>query len=666
MGLQWIGNIKMSNKLALMILPPLLAFVFYGGTFVVNKYQSQSQLSTVLELSELAVVNGALVHELQKERGMSAGFIGSKGQSFAASLPKQRQLTDEQVRRYQQFIASHELPSEFGNKLSNVDASLGRLASVRQQVDNLTISLAEEVAYYTGMNGVLLSLVDDAASQSQISELSIKIKAFGAFLQLKERAGIERAVLSSTFGNAGFKPGAYKKFVTLVSEQNTYAERFNAAATSTTANEFAIRMSGDAEQAVQRFRDIAFSQDVAQIQSQNPEQWFDTSTRRIGVLTEFEKVLATDLIDITKSELSSAQTHMYIATFNLVLLTAFVLFMSVNISNYIHRNLKHMQKQVTSAGENADMAVRLDIQSQDEFGQVAKAFNVMMDDFEGIVAQVKSTTGALVSVVEQINQFTYSLRQDVDAGYSEVEQVASAMTEMTATVNEIAQHAESTSEASAKANKEAQTGNSDVSKTSQAISQLANEINEAGESIQQLDNDIQGIVAILDVISSIAEQTNLLALNAAIEAARAGEQGRGFAVVADEVRTLAQRAQNSTDDIKNMTERLKSGAAIAVKAMERGRTQAEASVAEAEHAGEELSIIVSLVSEIDSMNEQVAAATHEQTAVSEEVNRNAMKISELYVNTQEIASKIAELNAGLLDDASVLNAQVSKFHVSES
>ncbi|MBR9726871.1 methyl-accepting chemotaxis protein [Shewanella intestini] len=664
MRLQWIGNLSMPKKLALMILPPLFAFIVYGGMFVDNKYQSQNQLHTVLTLSNLSVVNGALVHELQKERGMSAGFIGSQGRSFANTLPQQRIMTDQQVGNYRAFIKDSVLPRDLTVKLEDVNRALQNLSNMRHQVDNLTVSVADEVAYYTKMNTTLLSLVDSAAQESQNSELSIKIKAFGAFLQLKERAGIERAVLSTTFGQAGFKPNAYRKFITLVSEQNTYAERFKASASEQMNRQFDGIMSGSEVRAVQRLRQIAFEQNSADIQAQSPEKWFQTSTDRIGVLTAFEQQLATDLINHTETELSRAQTQMYVAISFLVLLIPFVLLMSIGLSRYLHNSLQHIQEQVVYAGEHADMSIRLQQHYDDEFGHLARAFNLMMDDFEGIISKVKHTSASLLTVVEQVNQLTLSLKQDVDNGYSEVEQVASAMTEMSATVNDIAQHAVSTAEVSAKANTSAQAGNVDVTQTSEAIGTLHNEITQAGKSIEQLDNDIRSIVSILDVISAIAEQTNLLALNAAIEAARAGEQGRGFAVVADEVRTLAQRAQTSTEDIKGMTDRLKSGAIVAVKAMSRGQNQANASVTEAEHAGEVLTEIVTLVREIDSMNEQIAAATHEQSAVAEEVSRNAMKISDIYVNTQEAANKISDLNMSLHNDATDMNEQVSKFILS--
>lgn len=665
MNLQWISNLKISRKLALLVLPPLVTSIIFGGMYVSNEYRTQQQLRLVIDLSNVAIINSALVHELQKERGMSAGFIGSKGQSFKDGLPSQRSQTDNQISRFKQFAQQDDFPVQLQSTYDQVASSLTQLANMRTKVSNLSVTVAEQVGYYTQMNTQLLSMVDEAASQSLDSELSMRLKAFAAYLQLKERAGIERAVLSTTFGNSEFAPGLYRKFVTLVAEQQTYAERFSAAATTNNVNLFKQAQQGSATAEVQSLREIAFTQDAQAMLQQNPEDWFKKSTARIEILTDLEKQFGSELIQLSQTKLAQATQHMYYTTILLVLALAFVIVISITMSGYLHRSLSVLHKQMLHAGTQFDLTTRLPQQSDDEFGQISNAFNQMMAEFEDIIIKVRSNAINLVNAVEQMNGYTRSMQADVQQGSSEAEQVASAMTQMSATVHEIAANAVQAADATAKVNIEAKSGNNDVSKTGEAIQILANEIADAADAIGRLDADVQSIVSILDVISSIAEQTNLLALNAAIEAARAGEQGRGFAVVADEVRTLAQRSQSSTEDIKNMTDRLKSGAATAVQAMKRGQAQAQLSVEESKHAGSELKLIAEHVGIIDSMNGQIAASTHEQSAVAEEVNRNAMKITEIYHHTQEISQQLAELNDSLLNDASNMSRQVSKFTLSK-
>ncbi|GIU39015.1 methyl-accepting chemotaxis protein [Shewanella hafniensis] len=512
-------------------------------------------------------------------------------------------------------------------------------------------------------NKILLAIVDETAKTGANQEIAIKAAAFSAFLQLKERAGIERAVLSSTFGQAGFKPKVYAKFITLVSEQNTYQERFLALASMDLSAAFNRLQSSAAMHDVELLRQIAFEQDNQKIQQQSPEDWFSKSTARIELLREYEQQVSADLLKITHERLSSANEKMFLVLTTLISVLAIVLILSLSVIRYLHDSVHHLYSTITQARKHYDLSVRLTQTSSDEFGELAIAFNDMMSDFEKVILHVRASGAKLQQAVAQMDLCTHAMEQDVMAGHSEAEQVASAMTEMSATVTEIASNAVQASEASSAANREAKSGNIEVGRTGISIKALADDISGASQAINELDKEIHGIVVVLDVISSIAEQTNLLALNAAIEAARAGEMGRGFAVVADEVRSLAQRSQTSTSDIKNMTDRLKTGAIIAVKAMERGLAQANNSVHEAEKAGIELKRIVEQVDIIDRMNEQIATATHEQSAVSEDVNRNALKISEIYLNTQRISDELRELTKALTFDANLMSKEVHKFTV---
>ena len=660
---QWIGNLSLKQKLLMVVLPPLFACFLYGALFLIEKYEYRQELKVVVQLSELAVTNSNFVHELQKEQGMSARFIGSAGKALAGKIPSQRQLTDTQLKYFQSFIENHNLPAVFAPKLRDLNTQLSKLASIRSQVDSLTISVADEVAYYTALNRELLAIVDETAKTGANQEIAIKAAAFSAFLQMKERAGIERAVLSSTFGQAGFKPKVYAKFITLVSEQNSYLERFIALATPNLVDAINRIQNSNEVKDVESLRQIAFDQDNQKIQQQNPEDWFAKSSARIDSLRDFEQQVSADLLNITHERLASANQQMFFVLATLSLVLIIVLLLSLSVIRYLHTSVHHLYSTVTQARKHYDLSVRLNHNSQDEFGELALAFNEMMSDFENVILQVRASASKLQQAVEQMDVCTHAMEQDVMAGHSEAEQVASAMTEMSATVAEIASNAVQASEASNSANQEAKTGNLEVGRTSKAIKALADDINGASQAINELDREIHGIVVVLDVINSIAEQTNLLALNAAIEAARAGEMGRGFAVVADEVRSLAQRSQTSTSDIKNMTDRLKSSANLAVKAMDRGLAQANTSVQEAEQAGIELKRIVEQVDIINRMNEQIATATHEQSAVSEDVNRNALKISDIYLNTQRISDELRELTKALTYDSELMSKEVHKFTV---
>ncbi len=230
-------------------------------------------------------------------------------------------------------------------------------------------------------------------------------------------------------------------------------------------------------------------------------------------------------------------------------------------------------------------------------------------------------------------------------------------------MQEVARNASSASQAAQEADGEAGNGKQVVSASIDAINALAGEVEKAAEVIDKLETDSENISKVLDVIKGIAEQTNLLALNAAIEAARAGEQGRGFAVVADEVRTLASRTQQSTEEIHEIIERLQADAESAVQVMNTGRGQAQSSVEQAAHAGESLERIAKAVTTISDMNAQIASAAEEQTAVAEEINRNIVGITQAGQESAQGAQQTATSSEELAKLAARLQGLVSQFRV---
>ncbi len=322
-----------------------------------------------------------------------------------------------------------------------------------------------------------------------------------------------------------------------------------------------------------------------------------------------------------------------------------------------------VQSMEDIASGEGDLTRRLPVEGRDEVAQLAEAFNRFVEKMQRAVSEVASSSVQVSTAADAMSSITSQTSAGVERQRSEIEQVATAMNEMTATVQEVASHAAHAAEAATSARDEAQGGQRVVSANIDAIQRLADEVMQTAELINRLAEDSNAIGTVLDVIRGIAEQTNLLALNAAIEAARAGEQGRGFAVVADEVRTLAQRTQESTSEIQDMIERLQAGARNAVEAMEKGRAGAESSVRQAVTAGESLQAINQAVAAISDMNLQIATAAEEQSAVAEEINRNITTINMVADETAVGAEQTAEASQELAQLAMNLQRIVSQFRV---
>ena len=328
----------------------------------------------------------------------------------------------------------------------------------------------------------------------------------------------------------------------------------------------------------------------------------------------------------------------------------------------VSRGVCEVEKAANELAEG-DLGARVGYKHNDELGHIATAFNRMAEKFNGVIRELQGCAGQLASAAEETSVVTSQTREGIIRQKSETEQVATAINEMNATVHDVAHNAVHAAEATRKADQSSVEGKAVVDKTVDAIGEIATEVEQASEVIHELERESENIGSVLDVIKSIAEQTNLLALNAAIEAARAGERGRGFAVVADEVRTLAGRTQASTAEIEEMIIRLQTGANKAVNVMESSKSKTNVGVEQAAAAGSALATITSAVDRIAEMNTQIASAAEEQSAVTEEINRNVASISQIAEQTSTGAEQTAHASEDLSRLASQLNAVVVQFRV---
>lgn len=388
---------------------------------------------------------------------------------------------------------------------------------------------------------------------------------------------------------------------------------------------------------------------------------FDEMRDVIDILTEITHRKSVVLSEEIATSAAAAQIKMVSL---LIVGLALCLALGILLPRFAGARLNALLDRLKSIAEgDGDLTQRLETTGKDEFGQIAYEFNVFVANLQESIANVVAVSTQLAEKSNYIDKESTSTSQTADRQRQETTMAATAINEMSATVLEVARNTSSAADSAKSADQCAVDGQKIVTAMARGVEALAEEIETSSSAINLLKEDSVSVGAVLDVIRGIAEQTNLLALNAAIEAARAGEQGRGFAVVADEVRTLAQRTQESTQEIREVIERLQGGADTAVERMTGSSRKVGENVDAANNAGAALANITEAVKQIVDLNVQIASAAEEQTTVTEEINRNMVNISEQTEITAESAQSLASAAQELRNLSDNLHQTVGRFKV---
>jgi len=540
--------------------------------------------------------------------------------------------------------------NELNQILVVIKQELTKLDSTRSKVTNLSISSSDAIAYYTHLNHEILHLSGFFISMSPQETVQDAI-AYYNFLEAKERAGIERALVSTGFAQDVFSPKSFQKFISISAKQETYLAQFSLNSSAKTNENYSNIMNDKSVIEVNKMRKIA-----KEIGPQGPfnvdaSYWFEQATQRINLLKKVENTIADNFI-IEIKQLLSVRTSIEIRTLVIVLLSIIItLAVAYAIFNNLCKQLDQLSTALDKVKNNHDLSARAEVLGSDELSKLALTLNDTLANFSQAIGQIGDSSIQLSASAQQsattVEKNTLSLQQQNETG-----QVATAVEEMSASVQEVARNTATAMNATHQANNKAYESQTVVSNSLNTINQLVADVDSLSDLITGLHGTSSTISGVIVVIKGIAEQTNLLALNAAIEAARAGEQGRGFAVVADEVRTLAQRTQDSTIEIENIINQLQNEANNANTMIEGTQQRAKNTILGTRQIEHSLTDVVNSISGITEMVEQIASAAEEQVSVTQEINRN---ISEIDGKSQEVSLGAIEVSEAASSQATLAN-----------
>ena len=729
-----LSKLSIKQKLILIMLIPLIVVILLAAKLAIDSFSTSKNLRALDRVVILSTKIGALVHEAQKERGMTAGFLGSSGEKFKVELPAQRLNVDEKLKELNTLLNTfnkNEYSSEF---LENLNLSLKKiedLNNTRNGVNSLSLNAGIAIGYYTDLNKLLLNVIGSITKLSNSATVSQQLVSYMNFLLSKERAGVERAVGTNTFAKDSFGEGMKAKFYTLIAEQNAYMDSFLKVSDSKVVEFYKTNLKGDSVDEVERIRKIALYSDIETNFKIDANHWFKEITEKINLLKKVEDYISQTLIITINDEMSDSNQNMIIFGLLSILGIALTMILARTIAFTILIDVASVKRGVENffafINFEKDDIELIDVKSNDELGMMSKIINKNIEDTKANIQKDRALIADTIRVTNAINKGYLNTKIELGSNNPSLNELKDIINEMLETLNsnisnilkvltsyskldfrpkltqnnlegiikelendvnilgdvitqtllenkrigitlsnnaniltknmqEIASAANSQAASLEETAASLEEITSNITNNTQTTAQMADYGNKVKTSIslgqelanktvvsmEEINTQTSAINEAITIIDQIAFQTNILSLNAAVEAATAGEAGRGFAVVAGEVRTLASRSAEAAKQIKNLVEN-------AQRKTQEGKDIASDMIKGYTQLNENITITLDLIQNVTTASKeqstgmiQINDAVNNLDQITQQNAQNASSANEIAQKTLLISNTIIE------------------------
>lgn len=653
------------QRLVLLTAVPLIALIIVCAMQIWQGMSSYRDAEQTQNLMNLSISIGNLAHTLQIERGATAGFVQSKGQRFADILPEARQKTNNNLQAFKNQAAQLDSPHfpALSKAISAAHSKLDLLNDLRQKASQQTIPAAETTAYYTSTIAQLVEAIGASVAYNKDAAISQRLIAYIGFVRAKENAGQERALTTAVYAANKAEPAQLRAILERISRQEAHLADFRSVAGAEEQSSLEAALAGAPAQDVLRMRNILIEKAPDGGFDIDPTVWFKSITAKIDAMHETEQLITQNIM--TAAEHLHHTSRTTLLTF--ITLGGVALAVTLSVSLWVARSISTPLRNAVLFAEKTisenDFTQTMPEAGTREVARNALAFNRLTQKFHEIIAHTKTSSEQIASAAKTMEDASREVSQTAAIQTHATAAVVSAVEEISSSINESASNAQLAAAAVAQARNGSEAAQQVMKETIAQTNNIASILHNSSSNIEQLDDHSRKIGGIVQVIKEIADQTNLLALNAAIEAARAGEQGRGFAVVADEVRKLAERTALATGEVATLITSIQSVTSDIVIAMQEANTQAETNLELVEHTETALQNINKDSQAVASHVNRISHALTEQNTAIHQIATSIEEIAKMTESNNRAADSSNHIATDLNQLSTKLRSAVSAFKI---